>query len=135
MNHIDTVEEVVERKLWAAEKVTIPAGSAKLVKVRTEGNWTGAGVVELLPLEDQEKGRNILLPENAYNLSGSVQAIYEENHAEECVELCVGQKLGTIHSMCIDKQAWIKEELRGSTVSDLDEEEVGNSSESVNSLQ
>ena len=37
--------------------------------------------------------------------------------------------------MCIDKQAWIKEELRGSTVSDLDEEEVCNSQESVNSLQ
>jgi hypothetical protein len=135
VNHIDTVEEVVERKLWAAEKVTIPAGSAKLVKVRTEGNWTGAGVVELLPLEDQEKGRNILLPENAYNLSGSVQAKYEENHAEECVELCVGQKLGTIHSMCIDKQAWIKEELRGCTAPDLDEEEVCYSQETVNSIQ
>ena len=58
-----------------------------------------------------------------------------ENHADECVELCVGQKLGTIHSMCIDKQAWIKEELRGSTVPDLDEEEVCTSQESVNSLQ
>ena len=67
------MEEVVERKLWAAEKVNIPAGSAKLVKVRTEGNWKGAGVVESLPLEDQEKGRKVLLPENAYDLSGSVQ--------------------------------------------------------------
>ena len=82
--------------------------------MRTEGNWTGAGVVESLPLEDQEKGRNILLPKNAYDLSGSVQAVYVENHAEECVELCVGQKLGTIHSLC--KQAWVQEELRGSTV-------------------
>ena len=45
VNQIDPVEEEVERKLWAAEKITIPAGSAKLVKVRTEGNWTGAGVV------------------------------------------------------------------------------------------
>ena len=78
VNNMDTVEEVVERKLWAAEKVIIPAGSANLVKVRTEGNWTGAGVVELLPLGDQEKGRNILLPENAYDLSGSVQAVYEK---------------------------------------------------------
>ena len=69
VNHIDPKEEVVERKLWAAEKITIPAGSAKLVTVRTEGNWTGAGVVESLPSEEQEKGRNILLPENAYNLS------------------------------------------------------------------
>ena len=33
VNHIDPVKEVVERKLWAAEKITIPAGSAKLVKV------------------------------------------------------------------------------------------------------
>jgi len=37
--------------------------------------------------------------------------------------------------MCIEKQAWNKEELRGSTVPDLDEEEVCNSQESVNSLQ
>ena len=37
--------------------------------------------------------------------------------------------------MCIDKQAWIKEELRGSTAPDLDEEEVCNLQESVNSLQ
>ena len=29
VNNISTAEEVVERKLWAAEKVTIPAGSAK----------------------------------------------------------------------------------------------------------
>ena len=87
VNNINQVEEVLERKLWAAEKITIPAGSAKLVKVRTEGNWKGAGVVESLPLEAQEKGRRILLPENAYDLSGSVQAVCVENHAEECVEL------------------------------------------------
>ena len=56
VNHVSAEEEVVERKLWAAEKITIPAGSAKLVKVRTEGNWTGEWVVESLPLEEQEKG-------------------------------------------------------------------------------
>ena len=103
--------------------------------MRTEGNWKGAGVVESLPLEDQEKGRKVLLPENAYDLSGSIQAVYVENHADESVELYVGQKLGTIHSMCIDKQAWIKEELSGSTVPDLDEEEVWTSQELVNILQ
>ena len=42
---------MIKRKLWAAEKVTIPAGSAKLVKVRTEGNWRGAGFMESLPFE------------------------------------------------------------------------------------
>ena len=46
--------------------------------MRTEGNWTGAGVVESLPLGDQEKGRNILLPENAYDLSRSVQVCRTE---------------------------------------------------------
>ena len=56
-----------------------------------------------MPLEDQEKGRKVLLPENAYDLSGSIQEVYMENNADKCVELCVGQKLGTIHSMCIDK--------------------------------
>ena len=29
VNSISAVEEVLERKLWSAEKVTIPAGSAK----------------------------------------------------------------------------------------------------------
>ena len=82
VNHIDAEEEVVERKLWAEEKITIPAENAKLVKVRTEGNWTREGMVESLPLEEQEKGRNILLPENAYDLSGSVQAVYLENHTD-----------------------------------------------------
>ena len=52
VDSINQVEEVIERKLWAVEKVTIPAGSAKLVKVRTEGNWRGAGFVESLPLEE-----------------------------------------------------------------------------------
>ena len=83
VNSVNHVEEVVERKLWYAGKINIPAGSAKLVKVRTEGNWKGAGVVELLPLEDQEKGRKVLHPENAYDLSRSVQAVYVEYHAEE----------------------------------------------------
>ena len=62
----------------------------KLVKVRTECNWNGAGVVESLSLEGQEEGRRVLLPENVYNLSGSIQAVHVENHADECVELCVG---------------------------------------------
>ena len=47
---------MLEKKLWSAEKITIPAGSAKLVKVSTEGNWKGAGV------EDRVKGRRVLLP-------------------------------------------------------------------------
>ena len=49
VNSINQVEKVLERKLWSAEKISFPAGSAKLVKVRTECNWKGAGVVESLP--------------------------------------------------------------------------------------
>ena len=45
VNNISPVKEVLERKLWSAEKVIIPAGSARLDKVRTEGNWKGAGAV------------------------------------------------------------------------------------------
>ena len=81
------------------------------------------------------KREEFLLSDNAYDLSGSVQAIYVENHAEEWVDLSLGQKLGTVHSMCIDKEAWIKEELRGHRTQDLDEKEVGLGQESVNSLQ
>lgn len=45
-NHIS---EEVERKLWLGEKVSIPAGSAKLVRVQTKGGWQGEGFVESMP--------------------------------------------------------------------------------------
>ena len=99
------MEEKQFEQLWAGEKLIIPAGSAKLVKVRTEGSWKGQGFVESIPLDEQETGRKLILPENAYDLSGSVQAVYVENHAEESLEICVGQRLGTIHSLCIDEKA------------------------------
>ena len=69
MPGVNQISEVVERKLWAGEKLVIPAGSAKLVKERTEENWKGEGFVESIPLEDQEAGWKLLLPKNAYNLS------------------------------------------------------------------
>ena len=107
VSSVNNISEVTEKKLWAGEKVIIPAGKARLVKVRTEGDWKGQGFVESIPLEEQEAGRKLILPENAYNLSGSVQAVYMENHAEECVEVCAGQRLGTIQSLCIDEEAWL----------------------------
>ena len=103
----------------------IPAGSAKLVKVRTEGDWKGQGFVEYILLDEQETGRKLILPET-YDLSGSIQAVYVENHAEESIEICVGQRLGTIHSLCIDEKAWLKAELQGGSEPDIenDGEEV-----------
>ena len=41
------------------------------MKVRTERDWKRQG----LPLEEQKAGQKLILPENAYNLTGSVQAI------------------------------------------------------------
>ena len=72
VNHIP---EVRERKMWSVEKVSIPAGSAKLVKVRVEGNWKGEGFVESMLPEEQESGQKLILPENANTLSSSVKAI------------------------------------------------------------
>ena len=46
-----------------------------------------------------------------YNLPGTTQAIYVENHAEENIEIYSGK----IHSLYIDKEALLKEELRGSS--------------------
>jgi len=100
---------VKERKLWAEEKICIPAGSAKLVKVRVEENWRGEGFVESLEPKEQDSGQKLVLPENAYNMSGSIQAVYVENHAEEDAELCIGQRLGRIHSLQIDKEACRKQ--------------------------
>ena len=70
-----------------------------------------------------------------YNLSGSVQAIYVENHADESLEVCVGQRLGTIHSMCIDKEEWLKEELWGRKEPEVDTEEDETPSETANSIK
>ena len=75
------------------------------------------------------------LLENAYNLSGSVKAICVENHAEEDVEICIGQKLGTVHSMHIDKEVWLREELRGRSELEMDADENKTPSKTVNSVQ
>ena len=83
------------------------------MKVRVEENWRGEGFVESLEPEEQDSGRKLVLPENEYNLSESMQAVYVENHAEEDVEVCVGQRLGRIHSLQIDKEACLKAELGG----------------------
>ena len=132
---VNNIMKVTERKLWAGEKVIISAGSAKLVKVRTEGDWKGQGFVESIPLEEQETGRKLILPENAYDLSGSVQAVYVENYTEECVEVCVGQRLGIIHSLLIDKAAWLKVELQGGSESEVSDDEEEVTSETINTMQ
>ena len=61
---VNQMSEVMERKLWAGEKVVISAGSAKIVKVRTVGNWKGQGFMESIPREEQEAGQKLVLPEN-----------------------------------------------------------------------
>jgi len=74
----------------------------------------------------------LVLPENAYNLSGSIQAVYVENHAEEDVEICVGQRLGRIPSLQIDKEAWVKAELGGENIMEVRSEDQ---TEEINSVQ
>ena len=54
--------EVRERKLWSGKKVSISAGSSKLVKVRIEGDWRGGGFVESMLPEEQDPGRKLVLP-------------------------------------------------------------------------
>ena len=53
VNHIP---EVRKRKLWSGEKVSIPAGSVKLVKIRVEGDWRDKRFVEPMPPEEKESG-------------------------------------------------------------------------------
>ena len=45
--------------------------SAKLVKIRVEGDWRGKGFVISMSPEEQESGRKLVFPENTYSLSGS----------------------------------------------------------------
>ena len=40
------------------------------------------------------------------------------------MEVCVGQRLDTIHSMCIDKEMRLKEELWGGNEPEVDAEET-----------
>ena len=46
-------------------------------------NWKDEGFVGPMLPEEQETGRELVLPENAYNLSGSKQDIYIKNHEDE----------------------------------------------------
>ena len=95
----------------------------------------GEGFVESMLPEEQESGQKLILPENAYTFSGSVKAIYAENHAEEEMEIFTGQRLGKVHSLYIDEEAWLKEELRGSSKLVVEEGEDGMLSVNVNSVQ
>ena len=127
--NVNQITEVTERKLRVWRESSDP--SAKFVKVRTERDWKGEGFVESLLPEDQEADRMLMLPENAYSLTGSVQAIYVEKDAESCIR----QRLGTIHSLYFDKEAWLKEELRGRSEPEIDTDEDETPSETVNSMQ
>ena len=87
--------------------------------------------------EEQEAGQKLLLPENAYNLSGSVQAIYGtinmENHAKEEVELCAGQRLEKVNSLHIE--AWLREELKSGRKPEVGVDEDETLTETINSIQ
>ena len=48
-------------KIWG-----IPARSAKLVKIRIEGDWRGEGFVESITPELQESGRKYVLLKTRY---------------------------------------------------------------------
>ena len=58
-----------------------------------------------------------------------------ENQAEENIELCVGQRLGTIHSLCIDEKIWLKAELQGRSEPDIDNDEEEVLQEVINTVQ
>ncbi len=92
----------------------IPAGTAKLVKVRKEGEWRGEGFVESILLEEQNTERKLVLPETIYNLTVNEPVILVKNHTKVKVEICPHQRLGTIYRLENDKRSWLKEELRGS---------------------
>lgn len=46
-------------------------------------------------------------------MSSKELVIFAENHTKQELEICLQQRLGTIHSLDIDKTAWLKEELQG----------------------
>ena len=58
-----------------------------------------------------------------------------ENHTEEEVKLCPHQRLGTTHSLDINKKAWLKEELRGSCEPEVEEDDEETLSRNVNLMQ
>ena len=76
-----------------------------------------------------------MLPKTIYNLSGKELIIFMENHTEEEVEICPRQRLGTIHSLDIDKEAWFRKELRGSNEPKVEEDDEETLSKNVNSMQ
>ena len=114
-------------------KISIPAGSAILLKITIEGDWKGEGFVESMLPEEQDSGRKLVLPETANKLSGEVQGV--ENHMEEEIEICTGQRLGKILLLEIDKEAWIKEELPGSKKLEVKEDGEETLFKNVNLMQ
>ena len=54
---------------------------------------------------------------------------------EEEIEICTGQRLGKIHLLKIDKEAWIKEELPGSKKLEVKEDGEETLFKNVNLMQ
>ena len=104
-----------------------------MLKIIIEGDWKGEGFVESMLPEEQDSGRKLVLPETTYNLSGEVQGV--ENHMEEEIEICTGQRLGKILLLEIDKEAWIKEELPGSKKLEVKEDGEETLFKNVNLMQ
>ena len=104
-----------------------------MLKITIEGDWKGEGFVESMLPEEQDSGRKLVLPETTYNLSGEVQGV--ENHMEEEIEICTGQRLGKILLLEIDKEAWIKEELPGSKKLEVKEDGEETLFKNVNLMQ
>ena len=73
MNHI----------LEIGEKVSIPAGSAKLVKVWVEENWKHEECVESMLPEEQKTSQKLVLVENDYDFSGRIPDTYMKDYEEK----------------------------------------------------
>ena len=115
--------EVRERKLWW-EKVSIPAGMAKLVKVWVEEDWKGDGFVESMLPEEQESGWELVFPKMLTIWQAEYKHTYIENNADEKGELHKGQRIWKIHSLYIDKETWLREELRGGSKPEVGEVKI-----------
>ena len=105
-----------------------------MLKITIEGDRKGEGFVESKLPEEQDSGRKLVLPETANKLSGEVQQGVE-NHMEEEIEICTGQRLGKIHLLKIDKEACIKEEIPGSKKLEVKEDGEETLFKNVNLMQ
>ena len=89
-------KELKNISLNNAEKVEIPPGQGRYLKVQTQHRMGGEMLVESVPYDECDINCDVRIPESLYNFQSDTKQVFVKNHSVNIVHLNVGKRIGTI---------------------------------------